>query len=149
MLALKDWHKAPAIPPSKELLDLPDELLDLVVQSLYIDGGQFIRDIIPCSLTCRRLRKAAAPILFYTVSIRVTWRYVDRRSFNILLNLDSAPCSFASQIRHIKQDDSYIFRAEHCEDLKLSNELVRGLAVQGLRNLINVRSIRLVHLHKV
>lgn len=142
MLALKSWHKTHATPPVKALLDLPDELLDLIILRLYTDGGSFNRDIVPCSLACRRLRKAATPILFHTVSIRVTWRYVDRRSFNILLNLDSAPYSFASQIRHVKQDDSYIFRAEHCEDLKLSNELVRGLAVQGLRNLVHVRSIR-------
>lgn len=142
MLALKGWHTASASPPCKQLLDLPDELLDLVVHRLYTDGGSFIRDIIPCSLACHRLRKAVAPILFHTVSIRVTWRYVDRRSFNVLLALDSAPYSFASQIRHIKQDDSYIFRAENCEDLKLSNELVRGLAVQGLQKLVNVRSIR-------
>lgn len=144
MLALKTWPRVAPTQPSKELLDLPDELLDLVLLQLYTDGGSFIRDVLPSSLTCRRLRKAAAPILFHTLSTRITWRYVDRRSFNILLNLEYAPYTFASQIRHLKQDDGYIFRADGCEDLRLSNELVRGLAVQGLRKLINVRSLRSV-----
>lgn len=144
MLALKNWSRMPSTAPSRDLLDLPDELLDLILHHLYSDNGYFIRDVVPSSLTCRRLRKAAAPILFHTISIRVTWRYVDRRSFNILLNLDSAPYTFASRIRHIKQDDSYVFRADGCEDLRLSNELVRGLAIQGLRTLTNVRSIRSV-----
>lgn len=144
MLALKDWHKPPSPVPPKQFLDLPDELLDLILHHLYTSGGKYIRDITPCSLTCRRLRKAAVPLLFNTLNLRVTWPYVDRRSFNILLGLESAPYSFASMIRHVRQDDAYIFRGDSCEEMKMSNELVRGLAVQGVRKLRNVRSIRLV-----
>lgn len=142
MLALKDWPKMNEGRASIALLDLPDELLDLIILHVYADNGSFVRDLLPTSRTCHRLRKATAPILFHSLSIRATRRYVDRRTFNILLNFDYAPYTFASYVRHLKQDDSYVFREDGCEDLKLSNELVRAVAIQGLRTLRNVRAIR-------
>ena len=55
---------------------------------VYADAGRYLRELVPISLTCRRLRDATASKLFQTIHVRVTTRYVDRRTFNILLNLD-------------------------------------------------------------
>lgn len=144
MLALKDWSRTRERHFAKGLLDLPDELLDLVMLHVYLENPSLVRDLLPPSQTCHRLRKATAPILFHTLSLRITQRYVDRRTFNILLNLDLAPYTFASHVRHLKQDDSYCYREDGCEDLRLSNELVREVALQGIRTLCNVRAIRSV-----
>lgn len=142
MLALKDFQ-----PPRDEiyrrhLLDLPDELLDLIIGSLHADGGRHARELIPISLTCHRLRKTVAPILFQTLYVRITGRYVDKRTFNILLNFNLSPHRFARHIQHLKQDDSFCFRDNGCEDLNLSNELVRQVTKQGLQHLTNIKTIR-------
>ena len=142
MLALKELHFPARQTIHRHLLDLPDELLDEVIHHAHADNRHSTRDIVPSSLTCWRLRKAVAPLLFHTLQIRLTNRYVDRRTFNILLSLDSSPQSFARHVRHLKQDDSFCFRASGCEDLALSNELVKGLAIQGLQCLTSLRTIR-------
>lgn len=142
MLALKHLQMMDPNPQRRCLLDLPDELLDLVVNTVYADSGRFIRELIPVSLTCRRLHKAIAPKLFQTLHVRITNRYVDRRTFNILLNLYLSPHDFARHVRHLKQNDSFCFRENGCEALNLSNELVRQVVKQGLQFLCNVKTIR-------
>jgi len=144
MLALKDLRVMVKKPTQRYLLDLPDELLDEVVRFLYTDNGRFTRDLVPVSVTCSRLRKAAAPILFNTLHVRVTWRHVDKRTFNILLNLDLAPHTFARHVRHMKQDDSPSTDELGFEHLQLSNELVMKVVRRGLRSLIYVTTLRLV-----
>lgn len=123
------------------LLALPDEILDEVMHSLYIDGGSHGRLLVPSSLTCRRLRKATTPILFKCLRIRLTNRYVDKRSLNVLINLHLSP-NVACHVRHLKQHDAFCFREDGCEDLNLENELVRNLTIQGLSCLPNVKTIR-------
>lgn len=144
MLALKELRILNIEPSKLCLLDLPDELLDGVIHFLYTDNGRFTRDVVPVSATCSRLRKAAVPILFDTLHVRIKWSSVDRRTFNILLNLDLAPHTFARHVRHIKQDDSPNPVDQGGEDLKLCNELVTKVVARGLRSLINVRTLRYV-----
>lgn len=142
MLTLKDHEVTNKSLPKRRLLDLPDELLDHVISILYTDNGRFKRDLIPSSLSCSRLRAITAPVLFETIHVRLTRRYVDRRTFNIFLNLDLAPHTFARHVRHIKQNDSFCFRENGCEDLRLSNDLVKQVILQGLRSVIKLRTIR-------
>lgn len=142
MLALKHLQMTDHNLQRRCLLDLPDELLDLIVDAIYADGGRFVRELIPISLTCHRLHRATAPKLFQTLHVRITNRYVDRRTFNILLNLYLFPAEFARHVRHLKQNDSFCFRENGCEALNLSNELVRQVVKQGLQFLCNVRTIR-------
>lgn len=144
MLALKELRIKNREPSKQCLLDLPDELLDEVVRFLYTDNGRFTRDLIPASATCSRLRKATVPILFRNLHIRITRKGVDKRTFNILLNLDLAPHTFACHVRHMKQDDSPRAGEHGCEDLELSNELVLAVVTRGLRALVNLRRLRLV-----
>lgn len=142
MLALKHFQVKEYGAQHRYLLDLPDELLALIINFVYADAGRYLRELVPISLTCRRLRDATASKLFQTIHVRVTTRYVDRRTFNILLNLDLFPQQFARHIRHLRQDDGFCFRQNGCESLNLSNELVREVTKQGLQWLVNVKTIR-------
>lgn len=127
----------------RHLLDLPDELLDEIVHHIHLGGGRFVRDVLPISVVCRRLRKAAAAILFHTLHVRLTKHCVDRRTFNILLDVDLSPY-IAPNVRHIQQDDGFVDSEDGCAGLNLSNELVRAVALQALRLLQNVRRLRCV-----
>lgn len=64
------------------LLDLPVELIDLIVEHVYLDGGQLIRAINSLSQTCKALRSAAKPLLFASLTIETNTYY---------LNTDRAP----------------------------------------------------------
>lgn len=64
------------------LLDLPTELIDLIVEYVYLDGCRLVRAINALSLTCKALRAAAKPLLFATVTIETNAYY---------LNTDRAP----------------------------------------------------------
>jgi len=141
MLALKDVLIMGRQASKRCLLDLPDELLDEVVYLLYTDNGSFIRDLVPLSTTCSRLRKAVVPTLFNTLHVRLTWGPIDKRTISILLNLNLAPYSFAYHVKHIKNDE-HVPECSSVEDLNLSNELVMGIVTQGLRSLINLTTIK-------
>lgn len=123
------------------LLDLPDELLYEIVRFLFADGDRTVRNIIHLSMTCHRFRRAAAPILFRKLHVRLTMRCVDRRTFNILVGLNLAPYTFARYIRHIVQHDEFRHREEGFEDLTLRNELVQKLASQAFRHMIDLRTV--------
>lgn len=142
MLSLKESQIVLQAIPQSNILDLPEELLHEIISFLYNDNGRFIRDLIPVSVSCVRLREATAPFLFRTLHVRLTQRYVDRRTFNILLNCHLSPHTFAGHVRHIVQDDSYCFRESNCEDLRLSNELVRLLTKQALQAMVSLTTIR-------
>jgi len=131
------------MPEKRYLLDLPDELLDEIVQHIYLGGGRFVRDVLPISLVCCRLRKAAAAILFHTLHVRLMKHCVDRRTFNLLLDVELSPY-VASNVRHIQQHDGVDGIEDECEGLNLSNELVRAVALQALRLLQNARRLRCV-----
>lgn len=59
------------------LLNLPTELIDLIVEHVYLEGCQLIRAIIPLSLTCKALRAAAKPHLFTTLTIENNGHYLN------------------------------------------------------------------------
>src|SRR4051812_46850925 len=99
MLSLKESQIVLQAIPQSSILDLPDELLDEIISFLYNGNGRFIRDLIPVSVSCVRLREATAPFLFRTLHVRLTQRYVDRRTFNILLNCHLSPHTFAGHVR--------------------------------------------------
>lgn len=140
MLALKDSLLPEKIPKTC-ILDLPDELLFEVVEALFTDTDGSIRSILPLSTTCHRFRKAAAPLLFRKLHVRLTSRWVDRRTFNILVGLTLAPLTFACYVRHIVQHDEFRHREEGFEDLTLRNDLVRGLASDAFRQMVNLKTI--------
>lgn len=123
------------------LLNLPDELLYEIVRFLFADGDRTVRNIIHLSSTCHRFRKAAAPLLFRKLHVRLTMRCVDRRTFNILVGLDLAPLTFARYVRHIIQHDEFRHREEGYEDLTLRNELVSKLASQAFRHMVDLKTI--------
>ena len=140
MLALK---KTQLSTRSKEihLLDLPDELLHEIVQALFFNCDRTARAIANLSITCQRLRKAAAPLLFRKLHVRLTSRCVDRRTFNILIGLFLAPYTFACYVRHIVQHDDFRHREEGFEDLTLKNDLLKGLTVQAFQRMTNLRTV--------
>ena len=142
MLALKDMQIMKRELSNFCLMDLPDELLDEVLRFLYVDNGSFTRDLVPASATCSRLRKATVPILFRNLHVRITRKGVDKRTFNILLNFDLAPHTFARHVRHIKQDDSPRTDEYGSKELGLSNELVMAVVTRGLRALVNITTLR-------
>lgn len=59
------------------LLDLPTELIDLVVEHVYLEGCGLIRAIIPLSLACKTLRAAAKSHLFATLTIENNGHYLN------------------------------------------------------------------------
>lgn len=125
----------------RKLLDLPDELLREIVEFLDAYSIRFVRALIPLASTCRRLRAITAPLLFQTISLRLTDRYVDKQTINLLINLCEYPETFACHIKSWQQDDAFCFREDGCEQLKLDNELVYQLAKTGLSHLTNVDTI--------
>ena len=149
MLSLKMQAPSRSLLFERSLMDLPDELLELVLLELQDVATQRTRALLPISMACSRLRRITAPFIFHTIHLRLTDRYVDKRTFNILLNCNLARHGFTNHIRHIVQDDTYCFRENNCEDLRISNELVRGLILQALRSMINLTSIRQAHSNSV
>lgn len=142
MLALKDTLYTNHVPLHRKLLDLPDELLREIIEFLHAYNDRFGRALIPLASTCRRLRAATAPILFHTISIRLTDRYVDKQTINLLINLRENPDTFACHVKSLRQDDAFCFREDGCEQLQLGNELVHKLARNGLSCLINLNTVR-------
>lgn len=140
MLALKDIYAYQSASKTC-LLDLPDELLYEIVNSLFADGDRTIRSVVPLSTTCHRFRKAAAPLLFRKLHVRLTSRCVDRRTFNILVGLTLAPHTFACYVRQIVQHDEFRHREEGFEDLTLKNELVQKLALHAFQHMVNLKTV--------
>lgn len=62
------------------LLDLPTELIDLIIGHVYIDGGQLMRAILPLSVTCKALRTAVKPRLFANLTIETDGYYLSTKS---------------------------------------------------------------------
>lgn len=62
-----------------QLLDLPSELIDLIVEHVYLSGCRAIDSI---SLTCKALRLAAKPFVFAALTVETNTYY---------LNTDRAP----------------------------------------------------------
>lgn len=58
------------------LLDLPTELIDLIVEHVFIDGCQLIRAVLPLSVTCKSLRTAVKPRLFANLTIESDGHYL-------------------------------------------------------------------------
>lgn len=59
------------------ILDLPAELIDLIVEHVYLEGGQLLRAIDSLSQTCKALRSAAKPLLFATLTIETNTYYLN------------------------------------------------------------------------
>lgn len=61
------------------ILDLPTELIDSIVEHIYIDGSELPQAIIPTSLTCKALRRATKPRLFATLTIETQGYYLNNK----------------------------------------------------------------------
>lgn len=59
------------------LLDLPSELIDLIVEHVYLDACQLKSAILPLSVTCKALRTAVKPHLFATLTIECDGYYLN------------------------------------------------------------------------
>lgn len=60
-----------------QLLDLPTELIDLIIEHVYFDGCQLVRALLPLSVTCKALRAAAKPHLFASLTIESDGYYLN------------------------------------------------------------------------
>ena len=141
MLSLKEYCTTrPGSDVTTRLTDLPDELLHQICGHLHQFTGGYTRDLIPLSVVSVRFNELIRPLLFNTIRVHLTQRYVDKRTFSILINCCLNP-AFAMLIRSIIQDDSYKFREHGCEDLRLSNELTRQIVKQAIANMTSLISI--------
>lgn len=68
MLQLKSNLPQAAPAPAYSLSELPQEVLDIILEFLYLEGGGRVFSIDPASRTCRSFRSAALPRLFESVS---------------------------------------------------------------------------------
>lgn len=67
------------------LLELPAELINFIVEIVYIDGCRFARAILPLCSTCKELRRAANPFLFHTLTIETIHSLAQRSSGDVYM----------------------------------------------------------------
>lgn len=89
MLQLKSqYHTASTVyvPSHITVLDLPSEILDLIVSALYLDDTKRLSTILPLSRVSRQFRRSTLPFLFDSASsvIREDLADVAHRSFHQL-----------------------------------------------------------------
>lgn len=65
----------PFTPMTSHLLELPAEILAHIIETVYRDGCQLARAILPLSLTCKALRHVAEPLLFAKLTIETEGCY--------------------------------------------------------------------------
>jgi len=57
------------------LLDLPVEILRLILLIIYQDGNESVRSLKPLSLTCTAFREVVKPLLFHTKTAEFSDEY--------------------------------------------------------------------------
>ena len=77
-------------------INLPSEILDLILEILYNDGGQ-LGAIAPASQVSRQFRKSAVPIMFRETSCVIRENDGDRSRHSYIKDLDIAPL-----LQHVK-----------------------------------------------
>ena len=102
MLDLKPFLATRTLHPihhrrSDSIFNLPSELLDLILEILYNDGGRQLQAVAPASHVCRQFRKSAVPLMFEIASCIVRENNDDhsRRSYN--KHFDAVPL-----LQHVK-----------------------------------------------
>jgi len=88
------------------LLQLPGELLELVVNTVYQNGRERALCVIPLSCTCQVLRRTCMRLLFGTRRIRLRDGHVDDFSRQFLKLMLDPMSNVAGHILHLNVEDS-------------------------------------------
>lgn len=88
------------------LVQLPGELLELIINAVHLNGRQSVSSLVPLSHTCKVIRSICMPLIFKNRCIRLHRGHVDKLSREFLELVLDPMSKLAEHILHMNINDS-------------------------------------------